>query len=341
MKSIRDITLGQIVGAIVWGTAIAIGGGGLWITTGEPANTQGRQQSPASPNPTPAATPPIPTPTQPGKKILGSSSRKLTSGTKSNRPRILKLAVSLSRTADLKVAQGDRVEQGQLISDRDRERDRLSKQLQGLKFTLQRVTNQKPLAPIAPKSLPAIPLLPPATNNRELVEVQEADENLRKQKDKISALSIMSADELPPEVLEHERAIATKLNQTVEQAKGTLNNAGEERKREEYRHSLELAQREEQIQRAALEYQRQLQTYQESTRDREVQLAELQARIQDADQKLQDLAIVRSPYPGIIRRIKYVGQTDVLLQAEITLLVDGLAPDGATGAGGTDSTRQR
>ncbi|MGF1601774.1 MAG: hypothetical protein ACFCU8_07090 [Thermosynechococcaceae cyanobacterium] len=53
--------------------------------------------------------------------------------------------------------------------------------------------------------------------------------------------------------------------------------------------------------------------------DLSTQQAELWARIRAIDKKLATLGIVRSPYPGIIKSIKWLAQKDQELQLELVL----------------------
>jgi multidrug efflux pump subunit AcrA (membrane-fusion protein) len=95
----------------------------------------------------------------------------------------------------------------------------------------------------------------------------------------------------------------------------------------EYEYSLALAQRQEQENQQRLAYAEQLQRVEEQQRDRELQIAQLEAQLQDIHQQLAELSTVRSPYRGTIRRVKWLGQSDTRLTVEITLAI-GSSPDG-------------
>ncbi|NEQ33448.1 MAG: hypothetical protein F6K04_21040 [Leptolyngbya sp. SIO4C5] len=77
-----------------------------------------------------------------------------------NQPRRLTITVSVADPADLKVKQGDRLTQGQLIADCTRERDRLQAQKQQLTLTLERQQGSTISAPLPPATQP--PILDPS-----------------------------------------------------------------------------------------------------------------------------------------------------------------------------------
>jgi DNA polymerase/3'-5' exonuclease PolX len=62
--------------------------------------------------------------------------------------------------------------------------------------------------------------------------------------------------------------------------------------------------------------------YEQRLRDRDFQLAQTRLRVDEVENAIANLAVVRSPYAGRIRRIKWLGQdSSGLLSAEITLMV--------------------
>lgn len=117
-------------------------------------------------------------------------------------------------------------------------------------------------------------------------------------------------------------------------AVGRLGNARDEVAYREYQHALTLSARVENANQLAMNYQQQWAEYEQHLRDREVQTAQTQLRLDEVTNAIASLAVVRSPYAGRIRRIKWLGQgPNGLLSAEITLMV-------RTGSGNTLLTEQ-
>ena len=77
-------------------------------------------------------------------------------------------------------------------------------------------------------------------------------------------------------------------------------------------------------------YQRQWAEYEQCLRNREVQIAQAQLRLDEVTHAIASLAVVRSPYAGRIRWIKWLGQMAYLL-LEITFMVRGIS-SGDTGS---------
>lgn len=71
-------------------------------------------------------------------------------------PQRLTIKVTVADPEDLKVSEGDRLEVGQLIADRGRERRRLEVQQAQLQLSLQRLETSQVTAPSPPAPAPAI-----------------------------------------------------------------------------------------------------------------------------------------------------------------------------------------
>lgn len=260
-------------------------------------------------------------------------------------PRRLTIDISVTDPEDLKVAEGDRVEAGQLLADRSRDRTRLEAQSRQLSLTLQQLETATITPPLSPAQAPTVAALPQANHfeqeaaiERAKVAVQQAERSLQQKQQEIDYLQ--SLDNLDPLVLEHEQAKLSELQQThtatvrdYQLAMGRLGNAQDEAAYREYRHSLTIAERVEQANQSAMAYQRQWAEYEQRLRDREYRVAQTQLQLDEVENAIATLSVVRSPYPGRIRRIKWLGQNpDGTLSVEITLLVrarpstDGAAP---------------
>jgi hypothetical protein len=172
-----------------------------------------------------------------------------------NQPRRLRFSLTLASPEDLKVRQGDSVQAGQILSDRDRERSRLVAQKQQLTLKLQQIEAQPITAPPPPVSVPKVKNLPPVsfsaeetaitTTAREVeqarralqlhqsvlkgdpleasstvskaeVEVQNRQRLLDNQRRKIDALALLK--DLPAEVAAHEQEVVKQREAELQQA---------------------------------------------------------------------------------------------------------------------------
>jgi hypothetical protein len=62
--------------------------------------------------------------------------------------------------------------------------------------------------------------------------------------------------------------------------------------------------------------------YQQRLGEREFQVAQIKAKLQEVDNAIASLATVKAPYSGTVRRVKWLGQSsDGSLSAEVTVMV--------------------
>lgn len=290
-------TIGQILGILTGTIAVVVTTGYLITIVENPAISQDEPAAVESEKPTPAAS-------------IGASA-----------PRILKFTLTLSEPDDLLVESGEKVTAGQTIADRRAERQRLNNQLELLKISLKRIEAGTITAPPKPLDVPPIADLPDVTYRQEEAALQRVSRDIDLQRQKLNLLEVMS-EGVPPETMKHEQLWLEQLNQELSTADANLRAAKEARAREEYEHSLNVARRQEEQNQQALYYANQQQEFEAQVRDREYQLAELQEKLGDVQQRLEELAIVTAPYNGQVRRIKWLGQTNNSLQVEVTLAVD-------------------
>lgn len=260
----------------------------------------------------------------------------------------LRLTLTLSAPEDLKVRQGDSVTQGQILSDRTRDRQRLDAQKQQLQIQIDRLKQPIP-GPPPQQSIPQVAGLPVASFLDEVavveqakLKVEAADRNVMQQRRMIDLLQSMPDAQLPEATIPHEEEVLAQLQQQADQARADQNfaeaklqQAQSDRQYQEYLHSLEMSKRALQIQQQELERQNQLQQQQAEERNRSYQLAELEARMQQLDAQIISLASVRSPFNGTIQRIKWQGQNDQNLVVELVLMAH--APSASTSSPGTTS----
>jgi multidrug resistance efflux pump len=75
------------------------------------------------------------------------------------------------------------------------------------------------------------------------------------------------------------------------------------------------------VNQARSNYERQLAEYQQRLGNREFQVAQVKAKLQEVDNAIASLATVKAPYSGTVRRVKWLGQSpDGSLTAKITLI---------------------
>ncbi len=74
---------------------------------------------------------------------------------------------------------------------------------------------------------------------------------------------------------------------------------------------------------ARLNYQRQLSEYEQRLTDREFQVTQLIEKLNNVENAIATLAVIKSPYNGTVRRVSWLGQSaDGTLTAEVTLMVN-------------------
>ena len=81
--------------------------------------------------------------------------------TETTSPKRLNITVNISEPDDLKVKEGERVEKGEIIADRERERTRLQAQQKQLQLSLERLKAASITPPAAPQKVPPTTALPP------------------------------------------------------------------------------------------------------------------------------------------------------------------------------------
>lgn len=251
-----------------------------------------------------------------------------------NSPRRLTISVSLQDPEDLAVKEGDRVKAGDLIADRGRERQRLEFQQQQLVLTAEKLRTAAITPPLPPAPVPPLAELPPnsyleqeAAIARAQASVEAIAQEIELKKQEIGYLENLA--QLDPLVLEHEHANLAELQRSHTTAirdyqvtVGKLNSAREASAYNEYQHGLSMAQRVEQANQAALAYQQQMLAYEQRLRDRDYQVSQTELKLAEVEDAIAALAVVRAPYDGRVRRVRWLGQgTDGALNAEIVLLV--------------------
>ena len=239
-------------------------------------------------------------------------------------PRRLTINVSVTDPDDLKVTVGDRIAVGQLIADRTRDRNRLEAQARQLDLTLQRLEHASITPPLPPATPPPIAtptyLEQNAAIDRAKADVDQAEALIEAKHQELDYLAQLP--NLDPLVMEHEQAKLAELQRNHTATVRDYQLALGKRSSAEYEHSRAMAIDVGSRNRDQLSYQRQWADFEQRLRDRDYQLSQTQLRVDEIDNAIANLAVVRSPYAGRIRRIKWLGQgADGMLSAEITLMV--------------------
>jgi biotin carboxyl carrier protein len=249
-------------------------------------------------------------------------------------PKRLNITVKIAEPSDLKIKEEDFVNQGQIIADRTREKERLTSQYRQLKLSLEKLENSIITAPLPPRNVPTISVLPP-------ISYLEHEANVESKKTAITAVEfeidikkseinyLSQLENIDSNILDHENAklaqLQLKHTETVREyqlATAKLQTAKEKRAIDEHQNQVQQTNRIEQINQANLNYQRQLAEYEQRLTDKEFNLTQLKTKINEVENQIASIATVKSPYSGTVRRIQWLGQSpDGSLTAEITLMV--------------------
>jgi len=279
--------------------------------------------------------------------------------------RLHKMTLQVSEPNDLKVKVGDNIAAAQIVADQDGERKRLNLRKDELQLAIKRIENQKispperATDPTKPK--PAPPMIPlPDISYQQYEAAIEKAQNEAKQQEEVINLKrrkldyLKGVDDLDPAIIEHEINKLSNLENELKSAKaeidlgtGKLLSAKEARKQDEYQHQLNLSRRieeenqalsfyQQQIAENQINYQRLIATYEKESRDRDYQFTQLKIQLSSVEDSIARLAVIRSPYNGKIRRIKFTGQIDNKLGVELTMVIDA---DSSTNTAPTTSSK--
>jgi hypothetical protein len=279
--------------------------------------------------------------------------------------RLHKMTLQVTEPNDLKVKVGDNIAAAQIVADQDGERKRLNLRKDELQLAIKRIENQKispperATDPTKPK--PAPPMIPlPDISYQQYEAAIEKAQNEAKQQEEIINLKrreldyLKGLEGLDPAIIEHEINKLLNLENQLKSAKaeidlgaGKLLSAKEARKQDEYQHQLNLSRRieeenqalsfyQQQIAENQINYQRLIATYEKESRDRDYQFTQLKIQLSSVEDSIARLAVIRSPYAGKVRRVKFLGQVDNKLGVELSIIIDG---DNGTSTAPTTSSK--
>jgi len=252
--------------------------------------------------------------------------------TTTNSSRKFRLRLTLSNPQDLKIKEGDRIKEGEIISDRSEDRARLEAQKRQLEIQLEQM-NRAILKPIAPKSIPVLKNLPDPLYlpqwteiDRQRLEVSRAEEEKISQIKKLEALKALKVSDV---ILEHEKQkikdtesdYAAKIAD-LEKAKASLEKAKRDQAYSEYSFKLEESKREIAVNHQDLEYQNQLQRQQSEEREKAYKITLIKQQIINIENQIALLSSVRSPYNAKVQRVKFVEQNNRDLVVDVVLSID-------------------
>ncbi|MBA4183336.1 MAG: hypothetical protein H0X49_04905 [Acidobacteria bacterium] len=234
----------------------------------------------------------------------------------SDNPRTLKIRVSISRREDLRVKVGDKLNAGDVIADRNKERNALVLQKQQAEITLNRLQTlkaaraeelQKPVTPDATFAENQ------AAIRRAQVSVDAAKRNVGMQETHISQIANLPFPGDLSKIKQHETARLALLKGELLEAESNL--ALERAKLETAKANRSYSE-----QKDTLEIQKQKITLNEQHLTLETNIAQFEAQITNLNAQIIALSAVRAPFAGTIKKITWEGQTND--EINVVILVD-------------------
>jgi hypothetical protein len=249
-------------------------------------------------------------------------------------PRRLSITVNIDSPDDLKVNEGDRLTEGQIIASRDRKKQELNRYKQQVELSLAKLKSFQPLPPTIPVEIPLLKALPPISYLEHEAAVDSAKTNIdfieqeiQNKEEEIEFYHNLS--HVDNNIIEHEKAKLedikqrhTKAIKDYQLALGKLETAKNHRTYTEYEASLNKIRRIEQLNQQQQNYERDLALYQQRKSEQEFRITQLNNNLSEVQEKLNSLSNTTSPYNGTVRRIKWLGQSsDGVLTAEVSLMI--------------------
>jgi hypothetical protein len=273
--------------------------------------------------------------------------------------RLHKMTLQVSEPNDLKVKASNNIAAGQIVADQDSERKRLNLRKEELQLAIKRIENQKispperATDPDKPKTAPPMMSLPDISYQQYEAAIEKAKNEAKQQEETINLKRreldyLKGLEGLDPAIIEHEINKLSQLENQLKSAKaeidlgvGKLLSAKEARKQDEYQHQLNITRRieeenqalsfyQKQIAENQINYQRAISTFEKESRDRDYQFTQLKIQLSAVEDSIAQLAVIRSPYAGKIRRIKFLGQTDNKLGVELTMVISDTSTSTST-----------
>lgn len=165
-------------------------------------------------------------------------------------------------------------------------------------------------------------MLPTYYLEHEQVKLQESQQAVELAKSDLATSEAKSSEAINNNQSKfQELSIQLQLAQAdLRLAESGLEKAKSNRQKEEYDHTLTLARRIEESNQAKSFYEQERNKSQDSKRDLEYKKASIVGQINQISEKLNAIAVVKSPYNGEVRRVKINNQTNNNLNATITIV---------------------
>ena len=233
-------------------------------------------------------------------------------------PNEIKVRVTISRTEDLRVSVGEKINVGDVIADRKRERDALLMQKQQAGLALKRM---KKLMWLKDENLEK-PVLPgaafaeyEASINRAQIAVEAAKRSINLQEQRIKEIESLPFPVDLTKVKKHETARLKLLQGERMTAESNLNL--ERAKLETAKANRKYAE-----QKDYLDIQKSNITLREQHITIEANITQIEAQITNLNVQIVALSAVRAPFAGTIKKINWEGQTNAEINVVITVDVD-------------------
>ncbi len=233
-------------------------------------------------------------------------------------PNEIKVRVTISRSEDLRVSVGQKINTGDVIADRKRERDALLMQKQQAELALERM---KKLMWLKDENLEK-PFLPDASFaeqkasiNRASLTVEAAKRAVNLQKSRIEQINLLPFPVDLSKIKQHETAQLELLKGELLQAESNL--AQERAKLETLKSNRTYSE-----QKDALEIQKSKITVREQRITIEAQITQIEATITNLNVQIVALSAVRAPFAGTVKKINWEGQNNAEINVVITVDVD-------------------
>ncbi|VEP16497.1 conserved hypothetical protein [Hyella patelloides LEGE 07179] len=215
------------------------------------------------------------------------------------------ITLTINQLDELKVTEGQRINPGDIISDRTSTKAKLLAKKERLETAIAQASlplNQLKTVPI-PKFQTELAALKQAQFNLDVIvrEIDNFDSSLHF-KDPFYS-SVFESEKIQELADLKRRELEASIN--VEKAIARLDEAKLNYQKQQYEHSLKVS-----------DYQTSLQKQQE-------QINSLQTQLDKVDEELETLVSVYSPYRGKVRRVKILGQSERDINVEVTLDVRG------------------
>ncbi len=230
-----------------------------------------------------------------------------------NFPETIKVRVQISRREDLRVKTGDKLKTGDVIADRNKERNALEAQKRQAELSLERLKNlmflkaeelNKPIMPDA--SFAEFE----ANIRRASILVDVAKRNIKLQESRIEEIKKLPFPGDMSKITQHETARLALLKGELLEAESNL--ALERAKLETVRGNRNYTE-----QKDALEIQKAKITVGEQRVTIETNITQLEAQITNLNASIIALSAVRAPFNGTVKKISWEGQTN----DEITVVI--------------------